>query len=108
MSAGDDACEAYTAIAPAYDFVSTVHYIPDVNTALRFVTMRRMDGLTRDELVRLAGKARLPEKLVLDAASETVARFHETWKAENKNLPLSKELIETIESHVKKVPIARM
>jgi serine/threonine-protein kinase HipA len=95
------------ALAPAYDFVSTIHYIPDDNAALRFVRTKRMDGLTRDELANLAGKARLPEKLVLDAATETVARFHETWASERKNLPLSKELIETVENHVKKVPIAR-
>jgi serine/threonine-protein kinase HipA len=43
---------------------------------------------------------------VLDTAAETVARFHETWRAEKKNLPLSKELIATIEMHVKTVPIA--
>jgi serine/threonine-protein kinase HipA len=54
----------------------------------------------------MAGKARLPEKLVLDAAGETVARFHASWQAEKKNLALSKGLIETIERHVGTVPIA--
>jgi serine/threonine-protein kinase HipA len=51
--------------------------------------------------------ARLPEKLVLDTAAETVARFHEVWRTEKNNLPLSKELIATIERHVKTVPIAQ-
>ena len=45
-----------------------------------------MDELSRDELAYRAGKARLPEKLVLDTAVETVARFHETWNTEKKKL----------------------
>jgi len=93
------------AVAPAYDFVSTVHYIPDDNAALSFGRTKRMDEFSRDELAYLAGKARLPEKLVLDAASETAARFHDVWRAEKKNLPLSRSLIETIEKHIRKVPI---
>jgi serine/threonine-protein kinase HipA len=94
-------------LAPAYDFVSTIHYIPDDNAALSFGRTKRMDGFSCDELAYMAGKARLPEKLVLDTAAETVARFQEAWQAEKKNLPLSKELIETIENHVQKVPISR-
>ena len=58
-----------------------------------------------DELAYLAGKARLPEKLVRDTARETVELFHETWAAEKKNLPLTSEMIATIDTHVKKVPI---
>jgi serine/threonine-protein kinase HipA len=95
------------ALAPAYDFVSTIAYIPDENAALSYARTRRMNKFSRDELAYMAGKARLPEKLVLDTAAETVARFHEVWRAEKKNLPLSKELINTIEKHVKTVPIAR-
>jgi serine/threonine-protein kinase HipA len=94
-------------LAPAYDFVSTIQYIPDDNAALSFGRTKRMDELTSDELAYLAGKARLPEKIVLDAAAETVTLFHEKWHTEKKNLPLTTALIETIENQVKKVPIAR-
>ena len=45
----------------------------------------------------MAGKARLPERLVLAAAAETVARFHEAWRTERKHLQLSRALIKTIE-----------
>jgi serine/threonine-protein kinase HipA len=95
------------AIAPAYDFVSTIPYFPDDKSALSFGRTKRMDELSRDELAHLAGKARLPEKLVLDTATETVALFHESWRTEKNNLPLSKKLIGIIESHVKKIPIAQ-
>jgi serine/threonine-protein kinase HipA len=93
-------------LAPAYDFVSTIAYIPDENAALKFARTKRFDEFSRDELAYLAGKARLPEKLTLDTAAETVARFHEAWAKEKKNLPLSKPVSEAIEDNLKKVPIA--
>jgi serine/threonine-protein kinase HipA len=94
-------------LSPGYDFVSTIHYINDDKAALSYGRTKRMDKFSRDELRYMAAKARLPEKLVLDAAGETVARFHASWQAEKKNLPsLSKGLIETIERHVRTVPIA--
>jgi len=95
------------ALTPAYDFVATVPYIPDDNSALSFGRTKRMDEFSNDELAYLAGKARLPEKLALDTAAETVALFHDSWGAEKKNLPLSKELVETIDAHVNKIPIGR-
>jgi serine/threonine-protein kinase HipA len=95
-------------LAPGYDFVSTIQYLPDEDAALNFSRTKRMDELTKDELLHLAGRARLAETLVLDAAAETVARFHEKWAAEKKNLPITKALGEIIENNVKKVPIANM
>jgi serine/threonine-protein kinase HipA len=94
------------ALAPAYDFVSTIQYIRDPDAALKYARTRRMAELSYDELAYLAGKARVPEKLVRDTAAETVARFHEAWRAERKNLPLWKELIETIDKHVATIPLA--
>ena len=52
-----------------------------------------------------AAKALLPEKLVLDAARETVALFHQYWNAEKANLPLSGDAVKTIEDHLKTVPL---
>ena len=95
------------AIAPAYDFVSTVPYIADNNSALSFGRTKRFDEFTNDELAYLAGKARLPEKLALDTAGETVELFHQTWNSEKKNLPLSKKLVDAIDTQAGKIPIAR-
>jgi serine/threonine-protein kinase HipA len=93
-------------LAPAYDLVSTIHHIRDDKAALTYGRTKRMDEFSYDELAYIAGKARLPDKLVRDAARETVERFHQTWRAEKKNLSLSPEMIATIEGHVKTVPIA--
>jgi serine/threonine-protein kinase HipA len=92
-------------LAPAYDLVSTVPYIADNKAALTLGRSKRMDEFSLDELAYLAGKARLPEKFVLDTARETVARFHHLWRAEGKSR-LPKKLIGPIEAHMKTVPIA--
>lgn len=55
----------------------------------------------------MAARARLPEKLVLDTARETAARFREHWQAEKSHLPLTKSVIDAVESHMKTVPLAR-
>lgn len=94
------------ALAPAYDFVSTIPYLPDDKAALNFSRTERFDEFSEDELSHLAAGALLPEKLVLDTARETVALFHQHWQAEKANLPLSTDVVEAIEKHLKAIPIA--
>lgn len=95
------------ALAPAYDFVSTVPYIPNETMGLKVSRTKAFDELTEDELEHLAAKAALPEKLVLDTARETVALFHEAWQVEKTSLPMTKEVREAIERHLKTVPLAQ-
>ena len=96
----------HAALAPAYDFVSTIAFIPDRKAALKFSRTKRFDEYSEDELTHLAAKALLPEKLVLDTARETVALFHEQWQAEKANLPLAADVIKAIGGHLKTIPIA--
>lgn len=93
-------------LAPAYDFVATIAYIPDAEAALKFSRTKRFDEFSEDELSHLAARARLPETLVLNTARETVALFHQHWSAAKKNLPLHKHVIKAVEAHLKEVPIA--
>lgn len=95
------------ALAPAYDFVSTIAYLPDPNAALNFSRTKRFDGLTIDELTHLADKALLPRKLVIDTAHATVELFHQYWPAEKKNLPLAAAVVAAIDHHLLKIPIAQ-
>jgi hypothetical protein len=44
--------------------------------------------------------------LVLEAARETVFRFHELWSQERANLPLSADVIEAVERQLRIVPLA--
>jgi len=93
-------------LAPAYDLVSTIVHLPDDKAALSYVRTKRFDGLDADELIHLAARARLPEKLVLDSARETVALFHQHWGARKSHLPLPRAAARAIDAHIKTLPIA--
>lgn len=93
-------------IAPAYDFVSTIPYIPDDSASLQVSRSKKFSDFTLDELSHLAAKAMLPEKLVLDTAKQTVAGFHEVWAREKAHLPLSKAMIAAIEAHLSSIPLS--
>lgn len=92
-------------LAPAYDFVSTIPYLADEGAALKVSRSKKFTVFTLDELSHMAAKARLPEKLVLDTAKETVARFHYVWRHEKTHLPLPKKIIDAIEKHLQTVPL---
>ena len=94
------------ALAPAYDFLSTIPYISDPDAALNFSRTKHFAEYSEDELAHLAAKALLPEKLVLDTAHETVALFREHWQTEKTNLPLHREVIKAVEDHLETIPIA--
>ena len=95
------------ALSPAYDFVSTIAFLPDETAALKFSRTKKFREFGFDELSHLAAKAMLPEKLVLDTARETVALFHQHWQAERSNLPLPKEAVVMIDAHVGTIPVCR-
>lgn len=94
------------ALAPAYDFVSTIPYIKNESAALNVSRSKGFDTFSVDELTHFAGKAALPEALVLDTARETVALFREVWAKEKTNLPMAKTVTDAIDAHVPRVPIA--
>ncbi|MCX6990500.1 MAG: type II toxin-antitoxin system HipA family toxin [Chlamydiae bacterium] len=91
-------------LAPAYDFVSTILYLPEDRLALNFVDNKEFSSLTLDEFKRFASKVDLSEKLVVDTVQETVQKFSEAWKTV-KDLPLEKELKSAIEKHLKTIPL---
>ncbi|BCH27787.1 type II toxin-antitoxin system HipA family toxin [Mesorhizobium sp. L-8-3] len=95
------------ALSPAHDLVSTIPYIPDETAALKFARTNKVSEFNEDELRYLAAKARLPEKLVLDTAHDTVTRFLETWQAEKKNLWLAPDVIDAIDRNVAIVPLVK-
>ncbi|MFC3120331.1 type II toxin-antitoxin system HipA family toxin [Agaribacter flavus] len=92
-------------IAPAYDFVSTISYIPDNSAALKVSRSNKFSDFTYDELLHLAAKAMLPEKLVLDTAKQAVEGFYEVWAKEKTHLLLTKGTIDAIDKHLRDVPL---
>lgn len=96
----------HAALSPAYDFVSTIPYIADDTSALKISRTKRFDGFSEDELAHLAARAQLPENLVIETARETVDLFFQYWESEKTNLPLTRNVINAIEKHLKTVPLA--
>ncbi|WP_199709381.1 type II toxin-antitoxin system HipA family toxin [Rhodophyticola porphyridii] len=76
------------ALAPAYDFVSTVPYLPSDSFALNYSRNRGFADLDADELSHLAAKAALPEKMVIDTARQTASDFLKLWEREKDSLPM--------------------
>jgi len=96
------------ALAPGYDFVATIVYLDDPTMALKLGRSKHMHELSRESLIHFAAQARLPEKLVLDSARETVERFLSVWEDERAHAQLSKSSVNTIEAHFRKVTLVRM
>lgn len=94
------------AIASAYDFVATVHYMPEEGLALNFADTKSFTDLTLARFDRFADRIRVPTALVRDTVQATAERFHAVWK-ERRDLPISKGLAATIEAHMKTVPFGR-
>ncbi|WP_035686631.1 type II toxin-antitoxin system HipA family toxin [Bradyrhizobium sp. Cp5.3] len=92
-------------LSPAYDLLSTIPYIADDKMALNYSRTKKMIEFSTDELKHLAAKARLSEKLVLDTASETVARFKAVWSKEKSHLPLARKVVDIVEAHAATIPI---
>ena len=67
-------------LSPAYDFVSTLPYIPGDSLALSFGGSRSLDGITLDQVRRFTDAARLPMNPVWRVVQETVERTADAWK----------------------------
>jgi serine/threonine-protein kinase HipA len=93
------------ALSPAYDLLSTIPYIADETMALKYSRTKKMAEFSKDELRHLAAKARISEKLVLDTAAETVARFKQVWSEQKTQLPLEKKVVEMVDAHAASIPI---
>jgi len=91
-------------LAPAYDFVSTIAYLPDDALALTFAGSKKFEEFSFDQMKRFAGKAGLPEKLTLDTAATTVETFRTVWR-DSGNLPVDDFVRERIDAHLKIIPM---
>lgn len=92
------------ALAPAYDFVSTIAYLPDDRLALTFVDSKEYRSITREQFERFARKARLPAKLTLDTVTETVSRFEAVWHGSG-SVAVDGRTREVIERHLESLPL---
>jgi serine/threonine-protein kinase HipA len=91
-------------LSPAYDFVSTIPYIPDDKLALTFVDSKEFASVTVEQFERFATKARLPTKLTLDTVRETVVRFADAWSKSSPSA-VPERVRQAIQGHLPKLPL---
>jgi serine/threonine-protein kinase HipA len=92
------------ALAPAYDFVSTIPYIKGDRMGLNLAGSKEFSSLTDRQFERFAAKARLPTKLVLDTVKDTVQSFAAVWD-DTRDLPIAKPVKNIIDTHLREIPI---
>ncbi|MBI3440553.1 MAG: HipA domain-containing protein [Proteobacteria bacterium] len=93
------------ALTPAYDFISTVPYMPDDGLALTLSDTKDMKAVTLDHFKRLVKKAGVPEHLVLQTVKATVGSTLAAWDASYKSYDLSDDILERMQKHMQSLLI---
>ncbi len=87
-------------LAPAYDFVSTIPYIPNDKLALTLGSTKDMSSINMLEFEKLAKKAQVPKSIVVETAKETALTVREAWESNKLAYPLSSEISERINQYI--------
>ena len=92
-------------MAPVYDMVSTVPYIPSDTLALKLVKTKNMMLCDFRLFEKLAEKAGLPKTLILDAVHETAEKTREIWAGNKIHYALPDDIEKVIDEHMKDVSL---
>lgn len=88
-------------LAPVYDVLSTVPYIPADAMALSLGGERSFKALAAPRWKAFANRARLPEPAVLKTVMETVERVNEHWWGLPERTVIPEKVLERIDDHVR-------
>jgi len=66
-------------LAPAYDLVSTIHYVQSESLALNMGGEKHFEFVNEAHFDRLARRMEAPPKFVLDTVKQTVATARKEW-----------------------------
>ena len=86
-------------LSPAYDLVSTIHYVSNDSLALNLGGEKRFEAINQTHFDRLARRMEAPPKFVLDVVRETVAAAQEKWPGVIRRAGLPKPLREGLHRH---------
>jgi serine/threonine-protein kinase HipA len=79
-------------LAPAYDLVSTIHYVANDSLALNLAGEKRFASFNESHFKRLAHRMEAPPKYVLDIVKETVMAARKTWPAIVREIGLPEDM----------------
>lgn len=92
-------------LAPAYDLLSTITYVPNERgLALNFFKCRRFEDVRRADFERLAERADVDSARTLAAVDETIERFIEVWE-EGSDLGLPATARAAVTQHLAALPL---
>jgi serine/threonine-protein kinase HipA len=88
-------------LAPVYDVLSTVPYIPSDAMALSLAGERPFKALNVQRWKAFANRARLPEAALLRAVADTVERVNEIWWSLPERKAVPQKVLERVDTHVR-------
>ncbi|HYH95431.1 type II toxin-antitoxin system HipA family toxin [Hyalangium sp.] len=94
-------------LSPAYDFVSTIQYMPNDTIALNLARSKRFEDFSLASFERLARKLDLGNADVLPTVKTAAEATLQSWSELRAELPIPEEFKRRIEEHWKKVPLLR-
>ena len=83
-------------LAPAYDLVSTIHYVQNDSLALNLGGEKRFESIDESHFNRLARRMEAPPKFVLETVKETVATARKEWPAIIREIGLPENMRERL------------
>ncbi len=89
------------ALAPVYDVVSTVPYLPADAMALSLAGERAFKAMNAPRWKVFANRARLPEAAVMKAVVETVEQVNQSWWSLPERAHIPKKVLERVDAHIR-------
>ena len=90
-------------LAPAYDYVSTIAYLPKEQLGLSFGGSKRIDAITQEQIRRFADTASLAFSSTWDIVDETVSQTLKAWKKLEARDVMERAVGDAIEKHMQQV-----
>jgi serine/threonine-protein kinase HipA len=91
-------------LAPGYDYVSTMRYLPERGLGLPLAGTKDVSRLDDELLEKASVQAGIPRGLVRDVAHETARLFAEAWSQHKGGLPIDDIGRRTIDEQLTLVP----
>lgn len=86
-------------LSPAYDLVSTIHYVQNDSLALNLGGEKRFESIDESHFARLARRMEAPPKFVLEIVMETVATARKEWPEIIREVGLPQEMRDRLGHH---------
>ena len=95
------------ALAPGYDYVSTMRYLPERGLGLPLARTKDVSRLDDELLEKASAQAGVPRGLVKDVAHETARSFIQAWSQQKAELPIDDMGRRKIDEQLQLVPLFR-